>query len=60
MKNISRILMLASSLSLGHFSIASSAEPPKGKSITLGDLTFFGPRDQRREGQRRRIGFGSR
>ena len=40
MKNISRFLMLALSLSLGHFFIASSAESPKGKSITLGDLTF--------------------
>ena len=40
MKKISRILMLAALLSVGHSFIASSAEPPKGKSITLGDLTF--------------------
>ena len=53
MKNISRILMLASSLSLGHFFIASSAEPPKGKSITLGDLTFsdHGTKDVRGQGE---------
>jgi len=40
MKNLSRIFMLAAVLSVGHSFIASSAEPPKGKSITLGDLTF--------------------
>lgn len=40
MKKISRILMLAALLSVGHSFIASSAEPPKGKSITLGDLIF--------------------
>jgi hypothetical protein len=40
MKNISRILMLAAVLSVGHSFVASSAEAPKGKSITLGDLTF--------------------
>lgn len=32
--------MLAALLSVGHSFIASSAEPPKGTSITLGDLTF--------------------
>ena len=40
MKKITRILVLAALLSLAHSVIASSAEPPKGKSITLGDLTF--------------------
>jgi hypothetical protein len=40
MKKFSRILMLAALLSVGHSSFASSAEPPKGKSITLGNLTF--------------------
>jgi plastocyanin len=40
MKKISRILMLAALLSVDHSFIASSAEPPKGKSITLGNLTF--------------------
>jgi plastocyanin len=40
MKNLSRIFMLAALLSLAHSLSASSAEPPKGRSITLGDLTF--------------------
>ena len=37
---ISRILLLAVSLSLAFSFIASSAEQPSGRSITLGDLTF--------------------
>jgi plastocyanin len=40
MKKIPRILTLITLLSLSHSFVASSAEPPKGKSITLGDLTF--------------------
>ncbi|MGE5820132.1 MAG: cupredoxin domain-containing protein [Deltaproteobacteria bacterium] len=52
MKNISRILMLAALLTVGHSFIAFSAEPPKGKSITLGDLTFsdHGTRDVKGKG----------
>ena len=37
---ISRILLLTVSLSLAFSFIASSAEQPSGRSITLGDLTF--------------------
>jgi hypothetical protein len=37
---ISRILLLAVSLSLTFSFIASSAEQPSGRSITLGDLKF--------------------
>jgi len=50
---ISRILMLAALLSIGHSFIASSAEPPKGKSITLGDLTFsdHGTKDVKGQGE---------
>jgi plastocyanin len=53
MKKISRILMLAALLSVGHSFIASSAEPPKGKSITLGDLTFsdHGTKDVKGKGE---------
>lgn len=52
MKKLSRILMLAALLSVGHSFIASSAEPPKGKSITLGDLTFsdHGTKDVKGQG----------
>ena len=53
MKSISRILMLATLLSFAHSFIASSAEPPKGKSITLGDLTFsnHGTKDVKGQGE---------
>ncbi|HMA82285.1 MAG TPA: hypothetical protein VKR81_15410 [Candidatus Binatia bacterium] len=52
-KKISRILMLAALLSVGHSFIASSAETPKGKSITLGDLTFsdHGAKNVRAKGE---------
>jgi hypothetical protein len=45
--------MLAALLSVGHSFIASSAEPPKGKSITLGDLTFsdHGTKDVKGKGE---------
>ena len=45
--------MLAALLSVGHSFIASSAEPPKGKSITLGDLTFsdHGTKDVKGNGE---------
>ena len=45
--------MLAALLSIGHSFIASSAEPPKGKSITLGDLTFsdHGTKDVKGQGE---------
>jgi hypothetical protein len=44
---------LAALLSVGHSFIASSAEPPKGKSITLGDLTFsdHGTKDVKGNGE---------
>jgi hypothetical protein len=45
--------MLAALLSVGHSFITSSAEPPKGKSITLGDLTFsdHGTKDVKGQGE---------
>jgi len=45
--------MLAALLSVGHSFITSSAEPPKGKSITLGDLTFsdHGTKDVKGKGE---------
>ena len=45
--------MLAVSLSLAFSFIGSSAEPPKGKSITLGDLTFsdHGTKDVKGKGE---------
>ncbi len=45
--------MLAALLSVGHSFIAPSAEPPKGKSITLGDLTFsdHGTKDVKGNGE---------
>ena len=45
--------MLAALLSVGHSFITSSAEPPKGKSITLGDLTFsdHGTKDVKGHGE---------
>ncbi len=53
MKNISRILMLATLLSFAHSFIASSAELPKEKSMTLGDLTFsnHGTKDVKGQGE---------
>ena len=52
MKNLSRIFMLAGLLSLAYSPTASSAEPSKGQSITLGDLTFSdrGTRDAKGKG----------
>ena len=52
MKKLSRIIMLAALLSVGHSFIISSAEPPTGKSITLGDLTFsdHGTKDVKGQG----------
>jgi hypothetical protein len=40
MKRVRRIPMMAERLSLGHSVIPCAAEPPKGRSITLGNLTF--------------------
>jgi plastocyanin len=40
MKNLLRVFMLAALLSLAYSLSASSAEPSKGRSLTLGDLTF--------------------
>jgi len=53
MKNISRILTLATLFSLAYSLSASSAEPPKGRSITLGDLTFSdrGTKDVKGQGE---------
>jgi hypothetical protein len=50
---IRRILMLAALLSLAHSFIASSAEQPSGRSITLGDLTFsnHGTKDLKGQGE---------
>ena len=53
MNNIPRILTLATLLSFAHAFIVSSAEPPKEKSITLGDLTFSdrGTKDVKGKGE---------
>ena len=50
---IPRILLLAALLSLAHSFIASSAEQPSGRSITLGDLTFsnHGTKDLKGQGE---------
>jgi hypothetical protein len=52
MKNISRILTLATLFSLAYSFMASSAELPKGPSITLGDLTFSDHGTKDAKGQR--------
>lgn len=53
MKNISRIFMLAALLSVSHSFMASSAEQPSGRSITLGGLTFsnHGTKDAKGQGE---------
>ena len=53
MKKLSRILTLAALLSVGHSFITSSAESPKEKSITLGDVTFsdHGTKDVKGQGE---------
>ena len=50
---ITRILVLAALLSLAHSFIASSAEQPGRRSITLGDLTFsnHGTKDVKGQGE---------
>lgn len=53
MMKIPSILMLAALLNLAHSFIASSAEQPSGRSITLGDLTFsnHGTKDLKGQGE---------
>jgi plastocyanin len=53
MKKIRRVLMLTVWLSLAYSLNASSAEPPKGRSFTQGDLTFsdHGTKDVKGKGE---------
>jgi plastocyanin len=53
MKKNSRILTLTTLLSLSHSFVAFAAEPPKERTIALGDLTFsdHGTKDVRGQGE---------
>lgn len=53
MKTLRLILTLATLLGLAHLLVAFAAEPPKERSITLGDLTFsdHGTKDVKGKGE---------